>query len=331
MQIVETLKDIFGQKSALVKADPNALGIELPILTARQFEFFTARLTHLASPVLFVKTEEGLLIRIIESTYRAIQKQFTGNVILYFTKLPTRDRQKLARSNVQFMVADRFLYAPLLGIAGVTRGFIASESDLLERLELSPMAETILVGQLLDGRFTGNSGKEIAQALGITPAAASQALKELEKQELVQMRRTGKSKSANFEERSVLWQKGFRLLKNPVEAELPLETAPKAALKAGLSALADSTMLVDPEQPIWAVYKRGFKQPVSRKSSAMEPVRERCKLQLWHRDPTILSANGMVDQISLFLSLVGATDERIQKELAGLLGNLGLEVPNDKR
>lgn len=42
-------------------------------------------------------------------------------------------------------------------------------------------------------------------------------------------------------------------------------------------------------------------------------------IEVWRYDPTLMSLNGYVDKLSLYLSLINDEDERVQIELEHLL------------
>jgi DNA-binding transcriptional ArsR family regulator len=276
-----------------------------------------------------VQPKEDLPARLLALHYQAIKKHFEGPVLFHFTKLGTRDRQRLMRKGVQFVVTNRILFAPELGRAGPIPTFKMDWDNRLDKKELSPLAETILIGQLLDERFEELPGKAIAEKLNITPAAASQALSDLERRGLAYLERQGKAKLTKFDDRAELWVKALGILSNPIESEIELHTAPKNAVKAGLTALAETTMLADTGPATFAAYKRNIKKTLDqhiKQHSTAKPNGDGCLLQLWRRDPEMLMKEGRVDPISLFLTLQDSTDERIQKELDNLLKNIGLKV-----
>lgn len=321
--IFEPLNNLLGVEHTLSGVDTKALAINLPALTLKQFEFYKVNLPDLANQLLVVKVKDPLPTRIIENAYKVIQKDYPGIALFYFDKLLTQDKQKLIREGVQLIIANNFLYAPELGFIGETKSFKQRPGTLIKKLELSPIAETILVGQLLDERFSKKNGREIAEVLKITPAAVSQVLKELEKQGLVYLKRKGAAKITEFEERDILWGRAKRFLKSPVEAEVLVGKVPKGALRAGLTALADNTILAESEEQTFAIYKRLYEH-----RETLRGVDKPIKLQLWRRDPTILASNGEVDLLSLYLSLENNRDERIEKERATLLEKLDLKVEN---
>lgn len=328
-RLANTLMLFFGHEVTLQVVNPSR-AIRLPALTKQHLEFYTTRLPYRADDLLIIRCQEQFTPRIIKSMYAEIKKQLAGLPLLYFDKLPTRDKQQLIKARVQFIVGDSFLYAPLIGICGESRDFVPTENNLVKRFELTPTAETILIGQILDARFSGALGNEIAKAICVTPAAASQALQELEKHGLVSLVRTGKGKSAEFEERSFIWQTGLKLLRNPVEKEMTLDSPPPTgSIRAGLSALADSSMLVEPDIPVWAIHKHHFANLKSMPTLPSSEIEKQYILQIWRRDPLILSQEGKIDPISLYLSLQKESDERIKKELLRVLEKLDLEVPHD--
>lgn len=97
-------------------------------------------------------------------------------------------------------------------------------------------------------------------------------------------------------------------------------------VKAGLQALSATTMLTAPagqiralNQKEWAVLQKDANlRIIPKASSDMGPV----ELEIWKYDPRLLSGNGQVDTLSLYLSLAGSDNERVEAALDALLENM---------
>src|SRR5690606_1390618 len=91
---------------------------------------------------------------------------------------------------------------------------------------------------------------------------------------------------------------------------------------AGLSALAEKTMLNAPPRQIRAVTSKELKD--LRKDKDFRVVPESAyglatlELEVWRYDPRLLGEKGVVDPLSLYLSLVDTDDERVEGALNDL-------------
>lgn len=322
----QALSQILRRSTGSLKVSPSGRGINLPILVERQYDFFIVTILGTGKEILLAKPKQAMPLRIIEGHYQLIKKQFPAPVIIYFDHLPSRDRQQLLLANVQFMVADQFLYATDIGFFGENPAFNRSWEDFVEAKQLTPLAESILIGQLLDQRYEGLTGKMISEPLKVSAAAISQALAELERHRFVELKRSGKAKHIHFEDPKKLWLEVRQILTNPVESESVVASLPSSAVKAGLNALSEITMLADTDEPTYAVYKRDFNKAVKVKDESGRSFEDRSyRIQSWRRDPQLFAQKGRVDPISLYLSLRTFPDERVQKELKNLIGEVGLE------
>ena len=80
-------------------------------------------------------------------------------------------------------------------------------------------------------------------------------------------------------------------------------------------------MISEDSVSIYAIHKRLLRELVQGKRLEILPYRdEGCILiELWRYDPGPLSEDGVVDRLSLALSLKGDPDERVQSALHELL------------
>ena len=72
------------------------------------------------------------------------------------------------------------------------------------------------------------------------------------------------------------------------------------------------------EDECYAIYKKKSINSIDCASKISYISGDALKLEKWSYDPCILAQDGLVDDISLMLSLNDNTDERIQMEIAHL-------------
>jgi hypothetical protein len=91
---------------------------------------------------------------------------------------------------------------------------------------------------------------------------------------------------------------------------------------AGESALAQSSMLNDPQQPVIAITSEAAQQ-ARREGIFFEPreLADAVAVQVWRYIPNMLAKEKIVDPLSLWLSLKDNLDDRIQMALDDIEGN----------
>ncbi|MGH9586466.1 MAG: hypothetical protein ACRD3F_05905 [Acidobacteriaceae bacterium] len=243
--------------------------------------------------------------------------------IAYVTStLASYERKRLVEQKIPFIVPGNQLYLPELGID--LREYFRQRPDTLKPA-LSPSTQAMLITALL--RTPWNSvwrPAEAAAKLGYTPMTISRAVRELAEAGMGEIHRERRMRSLHFSDRpGDIWQQAQSLLRSPIKrTEWAISMAPlhpSEAPIAGLSALAEATMLAEPRWPVRAVSSRKW---LSAARGGLEGLPEAAlgayQWQIWAYDPNLGTPRRMVDPLSLTLSLKGESDERIQLALDDL-------------
>ena len=90
---------------------------------------------------------------------------------------------------------------------------------------------------------------------------------------------------------------------------------------AGLTALAHYSMLAEPLNPVFALGREDWRTLGKRRRIDQLPGREpgALEIEVWSYAPTLFAGDGVVDRLSLHLSLRDAKDERIETALEEML------------
>ena len=89
---------------------------------------------------------------------------------------------------------------------------------------------------------------------------------------------------------------------------------------AGISALAEKTMINSPPLLTYAIGTEEYRQTNIPKGFQHSPADEAdFELEIWNYNPKLFSKDGKVDPFSLYLSLKETTDERIETALEDLM------------
>lgn len=327
-KIQETFKDLVG-RVYLQDLKSSELGFKPPAFMRLQFKFIKARLPVANTELILAIPQQQLSPASLERQFKLMSQMMEG-LIFVFEKLSTRERERLVRRRIQFMIPGRFFYAPTLGLLGPVPTFSETWNQMLSKKKLSGWAETLLIGRLLDASFENATGVELADRYKTSTMTISRALRELENLELCNVVNDRTRKKVIFGTTQNLWQKSREILESPVTDTIGLIDLPEEKLlMAGDSALAYYSMLQASDSKVYAISKRQFSQRMQKQDHLMpSPLEGRFTLELWKRDPSALSKDNYIDPLSLYLSLRDSPDERIQIELENLLVKIGLEIKN---
>ncbi|MCU0728195.1 MAG: hypothetical protein MUE73_20800 [Planctomycetes bacterium] len=237
-------------------------------------------------------------------------------VVYVRERITAYNRKRLIEQKVPFVVPGNQMYLPMLGI------------DLREHLRklrreknlLTPAAQAVLIHALLRGHE--NLGPTVlAGELGYSVMTMSRALDELEAPGLGQSVALGRARCLCLtRSRRAVWEEAQPLLRSPVRSRHALPTEPGGEAgypRAGLSALADLTMLAEPANPTFAVGRKDWAAIRSEAAPEATPPDEpgTASVEVWHYAPTLFAHDGRVDRLSLYLSLREVRDERVQAAL----------------
>ncbi|WP_367066886.1 hypothetical protein [Oryzisolibacter sp. LB2S] len=192
---------------------------------------------------------------------------------------------------------------------------------------LGPVAQQLLIALLLERLLAPVTIAAAAQQLGCSAASVSQAVKALEGCALVQSHTQGRERVVALRDAPAsVWERGRSLLQTPVRQRLRVQRAllPREPLawRAAETALAQRTSLAAAAEPVFALGSRQWRAMAVDIIPVPVPDVGTCVLELWRYAPQGTAAPGVVDPLSLYLSLQTSLDERVQLALDELLETL---------
>lgn len=251
-----------------------------------------------------------------------ISDRLGQRAVLLVSAMESFNRKRLIERKIPFIVPGNQLYIPDLGL------------DLREYFKkpnpkpsvLSTFAQLVLLAHLLrNPRINTWTATALAPIFGVSKMTLSRAIDDLENHNLVETRLEGRDKMVFFtRDRKALWEMALPHLRSPVQKQVFLEnTGLVLGPLSGLAALAQVSMLASPERQIRAITGKEWKalqtttvlRLIPKASADLAPL----ELEIWKYDPKHLSENGMVDPLSLYLSLANTQDERVESALETLL------------
>lgn len=293
---------------------------ELPYFLRDAFQFAEFDLMgHTVLLAIDRKNDKPLLgeIRVQLDKIRAL----AGQPVIYVTgALASYERRRLIEQKIPFVFPGNQLYLPDLGID--LREYFRQRSPTGDAA-LSPSAQAMLITALLRRPWhTEWQPSMVASELGYTPMTLSRVIKELAAAGIGTPHTVGRSRWLRMERPpQQTWELAKPLLRSPVKRSVWVNhrepsTVGQSQLLAGLSALANHSMLAAPQWPTYALSPAQWKVATQAGVEVLpEPVTGACEWQLWSYSPALLPGSPTVDPLSLTLSLQDNPDERIQLAL----------------
>ncbi|WP_298855942.1 hypothetical protein [uncultured Aquimonas sp.] len=239
-------------------------------------------------------------------------------------QLPAYLRRRLVELRQTFVIPGRQLFWPSLGSAETVQRPRRLKPEPVA--QFSPVAQQLLLALLLGRLPQANTVRLAAQALGYAEMSLSRAVKELEATRMIETRTRGKSRGFALQDSAqATWERAQPLLRSPVLRAICVreESLPTGGLAlAGETALAEFSNLAAPSTTVYAACSRHWQRDVP---NAIEvPLYDEgcCWVQLWRYAPEPLAERGLVDPLSLQLSLRDEHDVRVQIALDELMEHI---------
>lgn len=252
-------------------------------------------------------------------------RELAGAPVVYVTNaLASYERKRLIEQKVPFLVPGNQLYLPDLGID--LREYFRTP-PVAQDTALSPATQAILIAILLRQPWHVDwRPADVVADLGYTAMTLSRAVKEITAADIATLRTEGRARWLHTEHTAAeTWDRAKPLMRSPVKRRfwakpIPTLTPPHVRL-ASLSSLARSSMLAEPQWPIYAISPAQWKAATQ---AGLELLPERLQgaweWELWHYSPALVPGSEAVDPLSLTLSLQANPDERVQLALDELKG-----------
>ena len=288
-------------------------GNRLPLFLRDGYTFYEAEILGVPCLLMADGGEDAPSAASVRKHMNQIRPKWEGEIIYVRGQVVAHQRRRLIEQKVPFIVPGNQMYLPMLGI------------DLREHFRqrrqtaptLSPATQTVVLSALLRGNDGVYTPSQLAERLGYTKMTMTRAFNELEAEDLGDTFMEGRQRCLRFKgNRQKLWQKALPLLSSPVKQRQHVRpTAQRQfGFVAGLSALANYSMLAAPSIPVVAASSKQWKafQQRGEFSDAAANDLESLEIEVWSYDPKLFSDGPVVDRLSLFLSLRDNGDERVE-------------------
>jgi hypothetical protein len=292
---------------------------QLPYFLQETYEVLPGEL--LGQPIMLacVKGHRPLAAQQVDQHVQRLRELLHAPVIIALPEIAPGERKQLIAHGVAFVVPDRQLFAPQMGMI-LTERFGAEPRR--EQELFSPATQALLIWFLNHHPVTETWHPfDEAAALGYAGMTATRAIRELLQFNLFELEVRGRAKYLKLNStRRELWQRAKSHLRTPVLRTL--WTYEKRIVQvtgarwAGESALAQLTMLSEPHQQTVALTAEA-EQRAKQAGIFFEPreIADGIAVQVWRYEPCMRAKEKTVDPLSLWLSLRDIRDDRIQMAL----------------
>ncbi|MBN1835477.1 MAG: hypothetical protein JW820_06475 [Spirochaetales bacterium] len=319
-KLIRYLWDVLGVR---VEAEPWAEAERLPLFLRDSYGF--SRTSLLGTPLLLMmdKGSDALTPASIAKQVTQVQRRWSGEVVYVSGAIDSHNRRRLVQQKTPFAVPGNQLYLPVLGVD--LREYFRRSRALGP--SFTPSTQATLLYALNTGLAGPVSPLELSERLKYTPMTMTRAFDELQDAGIGEHSVRGKRRLWELNEPApACWQKARRFLRSPVLRRTYVNGAagPSLGPYAGLTALSQYTDLAGPGNPVIATCRSAWTRMRSRTGLAelQTPDPHSTEVELWSYRPDLTARAGKVDRLSLFLSLDGTVDERIEVALEDLLDGM---------
>lgn len=266
-------------------------------------------------------SRDGLAPSVVSRDLQQIEEKVGALVVVVREHLPSWERTRYVAAGIPFVVPGEQLFLPMLlvDLREVKRRPVQKGKPLDS---LSWPTQVVVLRHLLRGDVERASLKEIAELLGYSRMTLTKVQRELEAHDLCRVETAARTKQLTFQlNPAELWRKTRTLSRSPIRKHALLVRCDLDLPIAGLTALAAATDIADDPRQTVAVSALRLDDFTKRKLilETPDPDAATTHLEVWNYDPMLLSRDGAVDPLSLFLSLQDIPDERVQAALATML------------
>lgn len=293
------------------------LNFNIPLYIKVGYELWSARLEEV--DVLLVKVkEQNSDIRLHQNVVKKLEELSSLKIILVFEKLDTRSADSFIKKNISFIVKDKQIFIPFALIQVKTNN---QKNIRVKSTHLSIDADVILVAYLNNMISSNMIIKDISNLIYRGSRETSQALNVLESLEYIKIETQGRNKQIEFISQSEVYER----LK---EESIPLvkyiffsKEIFDNPIYSGFTALSKYSSVMDEKIQTFAIHEK----QINKKDLELLKCDEedaKYKIEVWNRDPFILSLNNAINPVYILRLLNSVDDERTQDAVRQIEENI---------
>lgn len=294
---------------------------KLPLFLTNAYIFFETSLLNNPCLMMIAKNDVELTPNTVQKHWQQVSKKWNDPCIYISDTISSYNRKRLIQHHIPFIIPNNQIYIPDFG-------FVLREYFKQQRIHkelFSPATQSVIISALLREKNERLIPSELATTLGYSPMTMTRVFNELESAGIGKLIKKGKERQWFFEDtKKALWEQTNYMLRSPIRSREPMKLWPGGTIihmpLAGISALAETTMINSRSLPIYAIDVKEYRQVNIPKGFQLSSIDEAdFELEIWNYNPQLFSKDGRVDPFSLYLSLRETTDERIETALEELM------------
>ena len=303
-----------------VKTTPWSGVGQLPPVLRERYRFAKAELLGLRALLVIDANPEEQSPATVRKHLDMLQSKQPAELIYVRARVTAYNRKRLIEQKVPFIVPGNQMYLPMLAI------------DLREHFRrireeaptFSPSTQVVVLHAMLRDAGQVLIPSEMAPLLGYSAMTMTRAFDELETAKLAEVTVRGRERCLRFiGDRREIWEKAQPFLRSPVNKRLFIRRIDGAegATCAGLTALAHYSMLAPPAYTTYALSREEWKTLRQQHKISEVPAQDPdvSEIEVWWYSPARFAEHGIVDRLSLYLSLKADHDERTEAALEEMM------------
>jgi hypothetical protein len=317
-EVIRYVKDTLAA-ALVIKPWNGSLG--LPFFLKEQYTFYQTEIIALPCILIVAKGRQDATPALIRKHIDLLQPKAGGAEIIYVQKqLSSFNRKRLVEQKVSFIIPGNQMYLPLLGV---------DFREHFKRLQslpktLSPSAQVVILHALLKNEQDVLRLNDLAKEYGYSVMTMSRAFREIESLGLAEVTVKGRKHEMILKgTRQEVWKNVLNYLRNPVIQRFypDLSVLIPEGIYAGLSALAKYSTLAEPGDTVLAISSSIGRLLTQRHGRSELSIKDlHChEIEVWSYDPKLFAIEGVVDRLSLFLTLRDEKDERVEAALEQMM------------
>lgn len=312
-KLVDYIKLLTGEGVVLAAVDVNSM--HLPLILTAGYVFYETLLFGVKVIIVYQHANNDCTPAQIAIQSERIRQTMKPCVAVFvFDNMASYNVQRIIQKRINFIIPGKQMFLPDLLIDLGRK----SEADYLDNNDTIPAAaQALLLYHLQKVNLNGKHGEELAMILETSPAGITRAVKWLCLHELAKFEGNKYKTLHLLFDGKELWERAYPFLESPI-ARVVYSDEDIIGINSGQNALAEYGMLVEANYHITALNKQQY-QAIKAKT---DPHYGDNRIEVWKYDPRLLSENGFVDKLSLYLSMRNDTDERTQKELKNMINKM---------
>lgn len=312
---MDILTDLLGMSVCYTKWNKTKA---LPFYLTSGYEFQKAEIEGCFCIFLCPKGDELPTLPALKKQILRIQKEEMLPVVLRVRTMSAFRRKNMIENKIPFVIEEKQAYLPFMGT------FLQAKADAaVKNPEKFMVSSQVLFLMYMYQREEKLYLADAARMLPYSAMTITRAAKQLEESGLFAVKKEGVNKILlGKAPKKELYEEAFAYLNSPVMKKgfLLKEAVTDEMLMAGTTALAEKTILNGEILLEYATDKTLFSGNDLEKE-LVDPHKQ-AEVEVWKYPPQLFGRDGMVDTISLALSLKENKDERVETAVEEMMAQL---------